>query len=250
MIVDAPARSHPGRLADLTGPLRLRRLAEVRRQRRRLWWGLISGLVAIAAVWVVAFSPILATRRVDISGFSLLTDDQVRSAAAVPLGMPLIRQDTTAVAERVRTLAPVESVRVRRVWPDALVIEVRERSPVAAFRDGGTWLLVDAGGVAYARGTTRPDGVLAVSGDGTDEDVARAVGRVVSGLPDDVAARVTSVAAPSAAEVTLRLSGGHKVVWGGPDDGDLKAEVLRTLLRDVPDASTYDVSAPAFPATR
>ena len=65
----------------------------------------------------------------------------------MPPGTPLARVDTDAVAARVGALPPVASVEVSRSWPGTLVIDVTERSPVAAVATPTGFVLLDAAGV-------------------------------------------------------------------------------------------------------
>lgn len=237
-------------VADLTGPIRLRRERAVRRQRRRLRVILVVGVLAVAALWAVAFSPLLATRTVQVRGTGLMTPAQVTDTAQVPLGVPLLQQRPEAVATRVRSLAPVREVEVSRSWPHTLEIRVTERTPSVAFEVNGGFMLVDAEGAGYAQVPELPEDVLRAEGDSGDPQVTAAVGRTLGTLPTDVRDLVRGVRAASAAEVTLELDDGRVVVWGGPEEPELKAEVLVVLLDQLPEAEVYNVSAPAFPTTR
>ncbi|MPN17416.1 Cell division protein FtsQ [bioreactor metagenome] len=207
-------------------------------------------MLVAAAVWVVALSPVFATRTVVVRGTSLLTADQVTTAAAVPSGVPLVRQDTAASAARVRTLAPVRDVAVSRSWPDTIALQITERTPVVVFPVNGTYLLVDAEGQAYAQVAAAPADVLQAGGRADDSAVTSAVGRTMATLPASVRSQVRDVRADSPAAVTLELDKGRTVVWGGPEDPQLKGQVLDVLLKQVGGAKVYDVSAPAFPTTR
>ncbi|WOP17651.1 cell division protein FtsQ/DivIB [Raineyella sp. LH-20] len=237
-------------VADLTGPIRLRRERAVRRQRRRLAVGLVLSVLVAAGVWVAAFSPLFATQTVDVRGTALLTREQVVRTAAVPTGVSLARQDTAAIAARVRTLAPVRDVSVVRSWPGTITLVITERTPTVVFPVDGTFLLVDADGQAYAQVSTAPKGVLQADGRADDPTVTAAVGRVVATLPPAIRNQVRTVRADSPAAVTLGLDKGRTVVWGGPEDAELKGQVLDALLKQASGAKVYDVSAPAFPATR
>jgi cell division protein FtsQ len=66
--------------------------------------------------------------------------------------------------------------------------------------------------------------------------------QVIQSLPADLDGRVRQVSATSAEGVSLSLSDGRTVVWGGTDRGADKARVLATLLRRK--ADVYDVSSP------
>lgn len=242
-------RRHGGE-DDLTGPIRLRQERAVRRRRRRLLVALGIGLVLVAGAWGLWFSPLFATRTVDVRGTSLLTPEQVTGAAQVPPGLPLPQQDRAAIEARVRTLAPVREVEVVRSWPHTLGIRISERTPVVAFTVNGGFLLVDSEGVAYAQVPEQPADLLRAEGDSVDTDLTSAVGRTVGALPDDIRSQVLGVRADSPAAITLELKSGTRVVWGDPENAELKGQVLAVLRDQVPDATSYDVSVPAFPTTQ
>src|SRR5689334_9194363 len=74
---------------------------------RRVWPLVLVGVLVLALVgglvWLVGFSSVLAAQRVDISGLKTLTRAEVTAKAAVPMGVPLARQDLSAVAARIAT---------------------------------------------------------------------------------------------------------------------------------------------------
>ena len=83
-----------------------RRARRLRLLRRLLVLLLVVGLIA-GAVWLVFFSSRLSVHEVSVTGTAVLTDDEVRRTAAVPLDVPLALSDLDAVAARVETLPAV-----------------------------------------------------------------------------------------------------------------------------------------------
>jgi len=71
----------------------------------------------------------------------------------------------------------------------------------------------------------------------------------VEALPSDLRGDVASAAATTAEDVSLTLTDGTLVRWGGPDESDRKAAALAGLLDklaagDLEPATTIDVSTP------
>lgn len=233
---------------DATARIAVRRRGD--RRRRWLHW-LVAALVAAvlaAAGWVVGFSPLLAATTVTVTGADLLTRHDVLAAAAVPIGTPLVRIDTAAVAERVAGLPPVADVTVTRSWPDTIRIAVAERTPRLAIPAGGGYLLADATGVVFEAARSAPSGLVVVDADPADQQVLVDVGTVFSSLSPQTQALVSRLAAPSTDGIELRLRDGSRVIWGSAEDSALKSEVLDALL---PLGGTeFNVSAPAFPTRR
>ena len=215
----------------------------------------VASLGILGAVgWALLGSRLLVVRVMTVSGTRLVSTAQVIAAADVPAGTPLIRVDPAQVALRVEGIRQVASARVSKDWPDGLSITVRERVPDVAVRmAGGGYDLVDHDGVivtwARAKPATMP--LLATSVPGSqlrgDPGVA-AVSQVLAGLPSWLSRQVARVAVSEPGSVTLSLSGGQTVVWGGADRAGVKARELAILMRDR--ARYYDVSAPGTVVTK
>lgn len=236
-------------LVDVTGA-RLRR-DRARRRRRLAVAGAVLAVLALVAglVWAVWASPWLVAKQVRVSGTSLLTPEQVVSAAAVPLGTPLASLDTDAVAERVRTaLPPVAAVEVARAWPDAVELAVTERVAVMVIPVAGEHMWVDGEGVAFHRTPQAPEGVMLAQGNLGDEFVLAALGRIASALPEAVRGQAVRIEASTPDSVVITLRDDRRVIWGSADQVELKARVLEPLLGVK--AREYDVSAPSHPTTR
>ncbi|MBA3619623.1 MAG: FtsQ-type POTRA domain-containing protein [Acidothermales bacterium] len=202
------------------------------------------------AVWAVWWSDLLVVREVSVAGERRLSADEVRTAAAVPGNVPLARLDTDAVRARVAGLREVAGVEINRRWPGTVQITVTERKPAAALaQPGGGFAVIDSQGVSFDT-VQRPGGLplLDVNDAAPAPQTLRAGLAVVVALPPQLARRVQAVAADGPYEVRLELVDGGTVVWGGPEDGERKAQVLHALLPL--DAAVYDVSAPERPTTR
>ena len=206
--------------------------------------------IILAVGWLLWFSPWLAVTQVQVTVSSApdiagpLSADEVRAVAGVEVGTPLLRVDTAALEQRVAALPQVESVAVSRSWPDAIVIDVVRRTPVALLASPGGYDVVDAGGSVIRTVSAIEQGVPVVraSGDGVGAAVA-----VARELPEEIRRRVTGIEASTRNDVTLMLRDGSEVMWGSADEASFKAEVLLVLLKV--DAKFYDVSAPQVPAT-
>ncbi|MFX4271315.1 cell division protein FtsQ/DivIB [Propionibacteriaceae bacterium Y1685] len=231
------------------------RLAERRRRgRRRILVSVVATLATLlvlgGAVFVVGFSPWMTVRQVNVTGTSMLTEDQVRQAAAIPLDGPLVRVDTDAAAERIRGLAPVSDVKVVRKWPHTVTVQVTER--VGAFvveqkssTGGKEYLVVDASGTPYTTVPTKPKGM--VTAEVIDPALLDDLGAVVTALPEDLAKKTTMIEAYSADSIVLTVDK-KQVIWGSAERSDLKAQVVVALMKKK--GKVYDVSAPDFPAVK
>ncbi|MGY1603461.1 cell division protein FtsQ/DivIB [Geodermatophilus sp. SYSU D00815] len=230
-------------------PVRDRRPAGRRRTQLRLL--LLVPLLA-TVVWVLWASPLLAVRTVQVDGAGSLTADEVRDAAGVAPGTPLLRVDVDAARARVARLPQVASVQVTRGWPSSVVVTVVERVPLAVVDNDGQRVLVDEEGVLFDTITgPAPDGVvpLDVADPGPDDEATAAGLAALAALPAGVRADVAEVGVADPDDVTLTLTDGTTVLWGDAGESEAKGRVLTALLEQLAAgtleaATAIDVSAP------
>jgi cell division protein FtsQ len=230
----------------------LRRDLDRRRSaRRRLVAAGVAALVVVVLgvlAWLVLASSVLAAREVTVLGQRELSEARVRDAVAVPLGVPLARQDVDAIAQRATTLPQVASATVERRWPHTVEVTVVEREPLLAIRQPAGFALVDARGVAYETRAAVPDGVLLADADPTAGPLLVDLGVVVAALSPELRDQVERVQATSADDIVLQLASGTTVRWGDAAESTLKGQVVEALRTGK--TRSIDVSAPHTPAIR
>ena len=226
--------------------------ARQRRLRAVLPWAIAAGVLLVVGglLWMVYATPVLGVREVRVVGADALTPEEVREAAAVPMREPLAGVDLDDVRTRVQNLAAVDHAVVSRSWPGAVVVEVVERTPVAAVRAGKRYTLVDREGVPYRSVTKKPGGIpIAELAKPAPEDVnTRAMLTVLGSLTDDLREQLLQISVPAPARIELLLRKERKVIWGDDSASETKAQVSTALLRR--DGRIIDVSAPAVVTIR
>ena len=139
-----------------------RREGVLQRWRRPL---IVIGLVIVGGtlVWAIWFSSLLAVTKVVVDGESTLNEKQIRAAAEVPTGRPLVRVDTVGIEARVASMERIQGVNVSRSLPHTIRIEVVERAPIAYLRVGSEIRAIDRYGIAFRTFDKPPKGLLEVS---------------------------------------------------------------------------------------
>ncbi|HEX5594926.1 MAG TPA: FtsQ-type POTRA domain-containing protein [Micromonosporaceae bacterium] len=225
---------------------RFMRRARRRRLRAALPWAVVGGVLALAglAAWMVLGTGVFGLRHVRVVGAEILDAEQIRQAAAVAEGTPLARVDLAAVRNRVGALAPVDRVEVSRDWPGTLVIEVVERTAVAAVPQEGRFVVVDGSGVAFRVLAERPGDLplVRLTEPGPEDAATRGALAVLSALTPQLRERLVEMVVDGPAEIKLLLRGGRAVIWGDASQGETKARVATALLDS--GGTTIDVSAP------
>jgi cell division protein FtsQ len=223
-----------------------------RPDRRRRIVIVISAIVVLAVflTWLVAFSSAFGVRTIDVRGTNVLSAADVRAAADIKNGTPLVRIDTTAITKRVEKLAEVESAQVSTSFPSTVVITIDERVPVGYVLRSGQVRLVDHTGDEYRvvrRAPGRLPKFVIPAGSGA-RSTAEAVAAVASALPAVVRKQVRSIDALDASSITLVLTKGRVVRWGSADRTPDKARLLPALLRR--HTTSVDLTDPDQPFTR
>jgi cell division protein FtsQ len=213
-----------------------------RRVMRRRLGAILVMIVVTAVVCTVWFTPVFGVREVEVLGTADLTADEVRAAAAIESGAPLVQLDVDAVAARVRELPRVAGVSVERVVPGTVRLTVDEREPVGVITAPDGAHLIDATGKDYATVVQPPSGLPELK---VAQVAVVAAVTVLTQVPAALREEVLSVAADSPSDVRLTLTAGRQARWGSSDDTPRKAAVLEVLLTR--DGTVFDVSSPELP---
>jgi cell division protein FtsQ len=232
-------------------------------------------------VWLLYGSPWLRAEHVSVTGTRVLTEEQVRTAARVPLGDALLSVDTDAIGARLRAELPrIDTVDVSRSWPHGITLNVTERVPVLVIGKSGAagtagaaekgdgengkddkarkYVEVDKKGVRFATVSRIPRGTplleLTVARGASARRfpaarLTRAAVDVAGDLPAEVAHATRTVKVRSYDSVTLELDGDRTVLWGSAEQGRAKARTLTALMKAAPRARHFDVSVPTAPAS-
>lgn len=230
-----------------------------RRRLRRLT--LVLAVVALVVTALAATrSPLLDVDRVAVTGNDRTSADEVRRAAGIVRGEPLVSVDPGAVAARIEELPWVESADVERSWPSTVEVQVTERVAVAMVQlTGDHAAMVDADGWVVdvesrpADAAADPAGPLVLTGiDGRVaegerlDDDARAALEVAAAVAERMPGAVASVSADLDAE----LVEGGAIRFGSVDDLDDKVTAAKTVLSGVDTSclELLDVRVPGSPA--
>lgn len=233
------------------------RFAERDRKRRRRWWlritiGVVVVALAAGLVWLVGYSTVLSVRAVEVTGIEESAEGDVREAARIPMGRPLIRVDTAGAAERIEQIDRVESVEVKRSWPRTVRIEVTERTPVGFIESGSGYGIFDGFGIEFDQVDDAPADLVRVDYSAAPEDRPEVLAEVAAVIDvvqgnGDLFDDLERIEVSGRDSIDLLLDDGTRVRWGSAENSDDKLQVFE-VLRQQP-ASVYDVTTPHRPTT-
>lgn len=220
----------------------------------RARWLLLVILAVIGVVALVLNTPLVSVRHIEIEGAHRSAAADRIAASGVGEGALLLWVDTGAIAEAVRADPWVRDVRVSRVWPDRIVVEILERRPVAWIEGVLGWMEVAEDGTVVARAAQPGSGLLHASvpfpdlapGELPADPTWMEIVEMARVLHDDIGATMTLEMRGSEMWTSVL---GHDVRLGFPIDLADKARSLQALVAtDLPAGATIDVTSPRRPA--
>jgi len=132
--------------------------------RPRLHWGWtlgMTGLLLAGAAAVVLHSPWLKLHRIEVAGAEQADVAGRLAQAGIGPGAFMIWLRPGEIEAAVEQDPWVREVRVERVFPDRLVVEVLEHTPAVWAGHGDAWMLLSRGAVVVAVADRPGDGSCA-----------------------------------------------------------------------------------------
>ena len=221
--------------------------------RRRVGSAAAVLLVLVGGLgWLVFFSSALGLQHIEVRGAQALSPATVEEVLAIPEGTPLARVNLSAAEAALENITQIESASLTRDWPQTLVVQLTERTAIAAVDLSGTTWLLDRFGVLFAQVSEIPQGVvwLAVQAPGPDDRATSAAIGVIQALPPAILEILVRVLAPSPTGIELELTDGRTVIWGSADESERKSQILTGMLAAGIAGIVYDVSSPTSAVVR
>jgi cell division protein FtsQ len=181
-------------------------------------------VIAACVTLLLTFSGLFGTQKgrllqiheIHISGeFSHLNDQQIRAAAAPYCRANFFRVSTVAVRDAVEALPWVARADVRKIWPNAIAISVRER--IAFARYGERELLATDGAIFQSEATAGFSGLPQLNASAADRE---SVVRFYRAAHAQLATKGLDIGTATLSErggMVLSLTNGVKILLGRDD---------------------------------
>ena len=199
--------------------------------------------LVIVAVVLLSFALFFRVRTVEVQGNSIYSADAVAEASGVKQGDNLLTINKASVAGRITASLPyVQQVRIARVLPDVLVLEVHESDAAFAVRasDGREWLMSFTGkllepsdGAEHPKilGVTLSDPEAGHQAKSEDEDNLKAALSILSALEGTgLADKITQIDVTRTFDLTMLYGDQYEIKLGGTDRIDYKIQYLLAVL--------------------
>jgi cell division protein FtsQ len=142
-----------------------------------------------------------------VEGRNRTSREALRAALQVKKGDNLLAADPWAIKGRLEALPWIRAATVERRYPNAMIVTLVERTPIARFRDrAGTVLVGETGDLIKVAPEKEHENLILLMGDGAPE-VATALLKLVAEEPD-VARRIVSATRRGQRRWDLAFDGG------------------------------------------
>jgi cell division protein FtsQ len=153
------------------------------------------------------FGVSMTLNRLVVEGRNRTSREALRAALQVKKGDNLLAADPWAIKGRLEALPWIRAATVERRYPNAMIVTLVERTPIARFRDrAGTVLVGETGDLIKVAPEKEHENLILLMGDGAPE-VATALLKLVAEEPD-VARRIVSATRRGQRRWDLAFDGG------------------------------------------
>lgn len=160
----------------MSGKIRVKLEARKNRLRRRLLSdlseyftavGLLLSALSLCCVFIYLYASLLCApgleiREISVRGVRELTEKDVLALAKINPRSNILAVNTRSVAGRIAANPWVKNIAVGRELPNRLVLEIRERRPIALVKQAGNFYLMDVDGFVFKKLSRSDDVDLAI----------------------------------------------------------------------------------------
>lgn len=222
-------------------------------------------IAVLAAVYIASRTNLFLVEEVRFSGVDHLTENEANALVNVPDGTTLLNVDAGSIEDSLMRDSWVESVEVKRIFPDTLEIVVHEREMAAvveipmgqaqtiqnwAIGADGVWIMAipnkdsELGQQISPRIYEDADAAIHITGvqvgvipemgkECTDANVSNAL-QIITGLTTQLADQIKSVSAADIESTTLTLDSNVEIAFGTADNIREKERVCLEIMEQNP----------------
>ena len=143
-----------------------------RRQRNNSVYYLLVILLVIGVGITLSTTLLFNISDIKVVGQSQYMESEIKEACGVRVGDNLVKTDVNLVRDNVISgLMYVDDARVKKKFPDILMIEVKPSIPTAMIEYGGTYLLISENGKILEKFSEPSKGVPVIKGYSPETDI-------------------------------------------------------------------------------
>ena len=128
------------------------------------------GVLLMTIMTIIGTSVFLRIMDIEVEGASMYNVEEIVECSGISTGENLIFVNTRNASRNILNALPfINDVRISRVLPDKLFIEVSESIAIATVDYAGETLVIDSTGRVLMQTDAKPDGLIEVRGVALDD---------------------------------------------------------------------------------
>lgn len=128
--------------------------------------GLMLGLI----FWILNLS-FFDINSIQVEGNDSVSDLDILESANIPRDQSIVFLNKKEISKSIKSIPLIESVKIKRRPLMKLVLEVKERVPVAYIPTGSQYLLLDQNGIIYDKRENPVSGIMSIKGITLSDDL-------------------------------------------------------------------------------
>jgi|SRR5690606_14116416 cell division protein FtsQ len=211
-------------------------------------------VLSLAAVLILSFSPVIAAKKIEVTGTKLVNAKTLTESLQPLKGVPLPRISESKVQELIGEQPAIDEIVVKAQMPNTLVVEVLEAVPVAILIEGKKeYLVSETGKKLRTVGKKDKDKLPKIkASDATaDPEQFKLLTGILSTVDANVLKEVSTATLSQAGFAELALPKKRTLIWGDAEKSALKNEVATIFLKELEKKgegkTTIDVTNPENP---
>ena len=215
-------------------------------RRRQKKWNVIESFVFIMLVLVTGFvllhSSVFEVRKVLVRGNHFLSEEKIRSAADIGLGVNIFKLKMAVVSANLKQVPMIKDAQVNRSLPSSVIITVVERVPLGLLPTKEGFIEVDDEGMYLAGAAAGTPGLPVITGVQADvsapgqlieSEKLKSALAVISGLPAGSAANLSEVHVDDDGQIKIYTTEGYQCRFGLPQEIQEKGVIFQQVLLEL-----------------
>lgn len=214
----------------------------LRRKKKGLAQSFLLVFLLATAIFVIFKSPFFDVKKIEVHGNHRLGKEKIISVSGIYTGVNIFKINLGDAAANLDALPVLKEVELRRNFPSQVVIDVRERNPVALLPAGDGFVYVDDEQVYVQKDKHVFEGLPVLTGIKTtfpspgekiEAKGLQALLTVIEELPGELTKCLSEIHLGENGAVVLYTIEGNQCRLGNPLQVQTKGEVFLELLREL-----------------